>query len=180
MVEWREIPGWDAYQVSKCGRVRRVKPYAKKNGGRPIPYELKCGLHHTGYPYVQLSCNGRRRTCGVHRLIAEAWIPNPEEKPEVAHNDGNRANCHIENLRWATLSENQRDRKRHGTCNSIILKTAGTKNINAILSDEDVISIRRRYRNGETQRSLADEYGIGYSQCSRICRNVSWKWLVPG
>ena len=60
----------------------------------------------TGYKKVELVKNGQRKSIRVHRLVAQAFIPNPENKLEVNHIDGNKTNNHVENLEWVTSSEN--------------------------------------------------------------------------
>lgn len=177
MTVWRAVEGFDCYEVSDDGRVRRIKPTREKNHGKQVPYELSPWKDINGYPVVELRDGDRRKTYKVHRLVALAFIPNPDNKDQVAHNDGSRDNNCVSNLRWATMEENQADRKLHGTCNGIILKTAGEKNINAKLTDEDVVSIRRRHMSGETQSALAREYGVSQSQVHRIVSGQSWKWL---
>lgn len=94
---WREI--FDGYFVSTFGKVesikrgkrRRLSPKTKKNG----------------YLEVALSINGRRKCCLIHRLVALAFIPNPDDKPEVNHVNGDKTDNRVENLEWATASENQ-------------------------------------------------------------------------
>ena len=75
---------------------------------------LKCGKErilkqsksHKGYLYVNLYKNGKSKKYSVHKLVAEAFIPNPEGKPEINHDDGNKENCCASNLYWSTRSEN--------------------------------------------------------------------------
>ena len=69
-------------------------------------YELKQLVNRAGYYYVQFTINGKHYSRNVHRLIAEAFIPNPEHKPYINHIDGNRKNNAIENLEWCTAKEN--------------------------------------------------------------------------
>jgi len=67
---------------------------------------LKRHMSLQGYPRVAVKCNGRKATLLVHRLVAIAYIPNPENKPCVNHIDGNKANFSISNLEWCTYREN--------------------------------------------------------------------------
>lgn len=120
--EWRDIKGWGGrYQVSNLGRVksvaRRVRstPFGKGEGTRPVPEKIVVLQDRNGYNTAFLSVikkvNGKsvrmKKRYGVHRLVAEAFIPNPENKPQVNHIDKNRKNNNVKNLEWVTPKENQ-------------------------------------------------------------------------
>lgn len=94
---WKDIEGYeDLYEVSDEGRVRNKKT------GRI----LKPGKDSCGYPQVILCKDGTTRSFSVHRLVAKAFIPNPDNKPEVDHIDKNRSNNNVDNLRWVNHQEN--------------------------------------------------------------------------
>ena len=93
---WREVEGYPNYQVSTFGRV--------KSFARSEPRILKPRLRASGYLFVQFGKNGE--STSIHRLVAQAFIPNPKNKPEVDHINTNTFDCRLENLRWATVSEN--------------------------------------------------------------------------
>lgn len=96
---WKDIPEYNGdYQVSNLGRVRSLKT---KSGAI-----LKCGPNATGYPAVSLLLRGVQSTYYVHRLVAKAFIKNPENKPQVNHKDSNKTNNKASNLEWSTASEN--------------------------------------------------------------------------
>ena len=99
---WASIDGYLNYQVSWWGRVVNTKT------GRI----LKPGTSTHGYRFVILSKNGKPKIHYIHKLVAREWVPNPEEKRCVDHRDGDRTNNHFENLRYATDSENQWNKRR--------------------------------------------------------------------
>ena len=99
---WASIDGYLNYQVSWFGRVLNTKT------GRI----LKPGTSGPGYLFVMLSKNGKPKMHYIHKLVAREWVSNPEEKRCVDHIDGSRTNNHWENLRYATHSENQRNKRR--------------------------------------------------------------------
>lgn len=89
--------------------------YSVSNTGRVINYqtgkELKPAVNHKGYLIVQLCLNGHRKNKRIHRLVAEAFIPNTEDFPEVDHIDNDVKNNRVDNLRWVTGSCNTRNRE---------------------------------------------------------------------
>lgn len=107
---WKSIIGYEnCYEISNQGRVRSLTRESKTKKGKSkilIGQLLKNNTSSTGALNVCLYPYKDRRL--VHRLVAEAFIPNPENKPTVNHIDGNRKNNRLENLEWATWSENNK------------------------------------------------------------------------
>ena len=107
---WKPIQGFgNAYEVSSFGRVRSLPRKYRSDAGVLVNKpgkELRGGHDRLGYVLVRLNYNGLGKTEKVHRLVAEAFIPNPQNKKTVNHIDGNRANNHVDNLEWATQGEN--------------------------------------------------------------------------
>lgn len=109
---WKPIPGFDGYYVSNLARVRSDK----------LRKVILAQRIYGGYLWVGMIDNdGKNRLRVVHRLVADAFIPNPENKPEIDHINTIRNDNRIENLRWVTHSENcrnelslERYRKRKG------------------------------------------------------------------
>ena len=94
---WKDIEGYKGhYQISNYGNVRSLKKDAF----------LMKGAYLKGYKIISLWKNGIGKMFRVHRLVAAAFIPNPENKPCIDHIDGDRANNHADNLRWVTYLEN--------------------------------------------------------------------------
>jgi hypothetical protein len=99
MEEWKPVVGFERYEVSTMGNVRR--------GGRIFTP----GIDSYGYRQVNLYRNTIRYTRKVYRLVMEAFCPNIDNKPQIDHINRNRADDRLENLRWATASENCRNRE---------------------------------------------------------------------
>lgn len=106
---WKDIKGYEGlYQVSNLGRVKRVRTDRLLKG-----YKLT-----GGYLGVNLYKNSVGSTNKIHRLVAQAFIPNPENKPQVNHIDEDKTNNVVSNLEWMTATENN----NHGTRNERISK----------------------------------------------------------
>lgn len=109
---WRDIKDYEGlYQVSNKGRVKSLDRYANNNGTLQFRPEriLKQNIQKAGRSKrctVVLCKNSNTKAIRVHRLVAEAFIPNPENKPQIDHIDTNMENNNVENLRWVTPKEN--------------------------------------------------------------------------
>lgn len=100
---WKSHPDIEKIEVSSFGRVRSVKGHYYKS--RP---------NRNGYLQASFSMNGKFITKYVHRLVAQTFIANPENFPEVNHKDGNRANNNASNLEWCSRSYNMKYREKYG------------------------------------------------------------------
>lgn len=103
MEEWRPVPGFEGlYEVSSLGRIRTVPRVVMRSNGAPQTIRERIRKPDTtpsGHLTVSLRINGKSRPHPVHRLVALAFIPNPENKPNVLHGDNNPANNRVDNLR---------------------------------------------------------------------------------
>lgn len=111
-IEWRSVVGYEGhYEVSSLGDVRSVDRTVSRTGPTGDVFKpgqvRKAQVTPKGYLRLALVRDGAQRNHMVHRVVAEAFIPNPDGKPEVNHRDGNKTNNAVTNLEWSTPSENQ-------------------------------------------------------------------------
>lgn len=98
---WKDVEGFNGrYQISNIGRVKSI---LKTRTKIRVPR-----IHSTGYFCLNLTLNYKWKSIVIHRLVAQAFIPNPENKPQVNHIDGNKLNNCVSNLEWVTRLENVR------------------------------------------------------------------------
>jgi hypothetical protein len=106
---WKPIEGYEQYyEVSTFGRVRSCDRIITDTNNVQFNHKgrlLKAAANRDGYLQVALSRNNKLETFLVHRLVGLAFIPNPAEKYTVNHKDGVKSNCNVDNLEWATKSE---------------------------------------------------------------------------
>lgn len=163
---WKDIEGFEGlYQVSDLGRVRSL-------GIRGRIRSLS--LTKDGYPKVRLIHKGKDKTARVHRLVAEAFIPNPEGKDTVNHIDGNKENNRVSNLEWVDRSEQMYHAYRLGLKPSM----GGTNNTQAKLTAEQVKEIRRDYVRQSQEFgtvALAKKYGVTNRVIGLVVNGKSYK-----
>lgn len=162
------VAGHPGYFVTRDGRVFSARAQRFLTPRRS----------NRGYLRVNL---GARCTRSVHRLIAEAFVPNPDNKPQVNHKDGDRANNVDTNLEWATGSENMKHAWRTGLqpLTERFIAIARTKALamnkrKRHLTDAQASSIRERVCAGEKQNALAVEYGVSKMVISNIINRRSY------
>lgn len=154
------IPEYPNYQIYKNGVVMN------HTTGKIISTYIST----TGYRFTRLWKNNFTQTFPIHRLLAKAYIPNPENKREVNHIDGNKFNNSLDNLEWATPSENMKNAMKRG-----VVKCAYKKGFNHVgckLKMEDIIYIREKRKNKEMKlKELAVMFNVTPDHICRVARH---------
>ena len=162
--EWRPVPRYEGlYEVSNRGGVRsvdRIDAAGRRLPGRPM---CPCDVG-IGYLVACLSRNGRSKNVQVHRMVAEAFIPNPGGKPQVNHLDGDRGNPAASNLEWCDQSGNQVHAYRTGLQRPVCGESHGA----CKLTDRQVRIIRAAHAMECGVMYLAKTFGVSHSHISEI------------
>lgn len=172
---WKPVKDYEPYyEVSSNGNIRTIEriitlpthQYLKK---QKLLTQFK---DHRGYFQVKLYNGfGKCKSISVHRIVALTFLDNPKKLLEVNHIDLNKCNNHLSNLEWITRSDNikhcyqYRDPKTY----------KGSGNKNSKLKEEQVISIRKEYKNSSiTYKQLAVKYNVGTTLIGYIINNKVW------
>ena len=179
---WKDIKGYEGlYQVSNLGRVKHLeftRPNLLTGGVSTIKEKvLKQRLTLYGYYTVLLSKNGKKRWYFVHRLVAEAFIPNPDNLPFVNHKDENKVNNISSNLEWCTARYNS----NYGTRNRRLsdTKTNNTYNTKQVLCVETGIiypSVREAARQTNIPNTNIGACCLNKPHC-KIAGGYHWKYV---
>ncbi len=177
---WKPIKSFEGYyDISNHGRVRSLDRLTKykliferKYFGGIKPLQI-----YSGYYYIKLNKNGIYKNPKIHRLVAEMFIPNPQNKKMVNHLDGNKLNNHFSNLEWCTAKENVNHSihvlgNHHGRL--------GSQNGRAKITEAEVIEIRRLSGVSKyyTCVLLSKMFGVNSRSVSNILLNKSWKHIL--
>ena len=182
MEEWFDFPGYeDRWQITRSGTVRskvRMVNSPVAGGQRRIGGKILKPGNTKGYPSLVATVNGRRCTAYIHRAIALLFVPNPDQETTINHIDGCKINNAPENLEWCSHLENMRHAYRTGLAK--YPKTGpGEDSPSAKLDNERVRQIKRRLNAGESQRKIAEFYGVAQGTVNFIARGVTWSHVEP-
>ena len=152
---WKPIINWDTYEVSSLGAFRN----------RITKRLLSLSLFKTGYVRVSLYNGQKSVSHSAHRLVGQAFLPNPENCPQVNHLDGNKQNNCVDNLRWESTSDNQKHSQE-------VLKNLNGRS--KFRTQEERDSILNRYQAGESGAAIARSLGVSKSCISRLLRGETY------
>lgn len=173
---WKDIPEYEGmYQISNFGRVKSLgRPYTNRLGHTRTLKERYMTLVPNTSGYLEFACcnNNVYKRFRVHRLVAMTFIPNPENKPQVNHIDGDKTNNRVDNLEWNTASENI----QHAFDTGLMKQYTGEKNPASKLTKDDVITIKRLLNEKNMlQKEIAELFNVEPSLISMIKYKKIWK-----
>lgn len=177
---WKDIEEYEGiYKISNFGKVRSLDRIVSFPDGRKRKFKginLKINIS-TQYPSIYLCDNTKIKkewSFDLHRILAQTFIPNPENKPEVNHKDGDKDNFNLDNLEWNTKSEN----RQHGYDIGLSSAIKGEEHYTAKLNEVQVLEIRKLYsQGGYSYKKLADIYNVDFSNIYAIIKRKSWKHI---
>ena len=166
MIErWLPVVGWEElYQASNQGRVLSVRTM----------WPMRPNVHQ-GYRRVQFYRNGKPSGHKVARLVAKAFVPNPDGKPNVNHKNGQKADDRASNLEWVTKAENIQHAFDTGLQQPV--RTYGERHGRTKLTTAQVIEMRKRRLAGEKTTALARAFNTTTTCVSHICTGQTWKHI---
>lgn len=178
---WKPIDCYDAgYEISNLGRVKSIARRVSNHTGyiNKKDYYLKIKKDNKGYCRVYLSKNKVTKFVPVHRLVAMAFIENPNNKPQVNHIDGNKTNNNVTNLEWCTNSENQIHAVRTGL-NDHSKYNSGKKKKSVLQIDAITGEVIKEYNSiKEASVAVNRKSCANISACCKGKRNfvAGYKW----
>ena len=165
---WKPVPDFPGYEVSDLGRIRSWM-HGGTGGVLKRPLVLKQLPQTDGRLRITPRRDGKTFMLPVHIAVLSAFVSPRPGGMLGCHNDDNYLNNRLDNLRWDTLASNLKDQRDH----DLILR--GERNGNAVLTTEQVISIRERYAAGEKSRDLAREFGVIRTHITDITAGRCWQ-----
>lgn len=173
MEKWVAIVDYPSYEVSDSGSVRTVARTIRHPRGFDANLKSRVitkRLSAKGYILVNIENEDGQKSRQVHRLVAQAFIDNPNNKPQVNHKNGIKTDNRVENLEWCTNRENI----IHAYANGLIDVAKGEGSGRSKLKTKDVVSIRERRLAGITTKDLSETYGVCKSTIKRIINRKLW------
>ncbi len=173
-VEFRQVPEWPGYAVSRCGLVISSHGRGASQGASEVWRPLAAQNNGSGYLKVGLyfEGNGKGKGVLVHRFVLLAWVGSPLAGQQARHLDGNQRNNRLENLAWGTGKENQADRFVHGTSGN------GSCNAAAKLTENEVLTVLDLIAESVPGQTIARWFGVSDATISLIKHGKNWSHLT--
>lgn len=180
---WLPVSGYEGfYEVSSWGRVRcltRQVPHINGSTRTIKGRVLKTSVQHAGHnkPYTRLSVSLRKPGCKrkqapIHRMVATAFVPNPDQLPVVRHLDGDCLNNHVDNLAWGTHQDNSDDAVEAGAT------PRGECHCHARLTEEAARIIKSTPRSQSNAEHLGKQFGVHPNTIKSVWDEKSWVWVT--
>lgn len=163
-MEIRPIPNLPDYGASRCGRIFRLRDVGRAKAGEMTRHPSK-----RGYLVVTFA----KKFYTVHRLVALAFIPNPENRPIAAHNNGKKHQNHDGNLRWATQKENSDDMPKHGTLQFGEAHPTRKLRLSEVRKIQK-LTFGKPPRARPYHRDIAEQFGVTRECITRIANQNRW------
>lgn len=174
---WASIYGFEKYyQISSLGRVKAMRRYKERGTQRFWTKEKLLNPKPDGRGYKRVLLYGDISETpiriSIHRLVAEAFIPNPENKPQINHINGIKTDNGINNLEWCTSQENL----YHAYASGLNIRARGERVGISRLKEKQVVKIRKIYQSGKyTQLEVANMFGVSRSAIRGVINGETWK-----
>jgi hypothetical protein len=170
--EWKDIKGYEGlYQVSNLGRVKSLD---RVSNGQPKRGQiLKPFKSSFRYLAVEVSRNAVTKSVPVHRLVAQAFLPNPDNLPQINHKDGIKENNHVNNLEFCTAKHNS----KHAVSSGLRVAAKGERCACSKLKEGEVREIRSLYSRGVPKEEIAKIFKITRENIRFIVNRITWKHI---
>lgn len=174
---WKDVKGYEGlYQVSDMGRIKVMpRKFINKLGRHFTVREVikVCPLNHRGYNRAQLTnALKEKKIYSVHRIVAQHFLPNPDNLPEVNHKKGIKHDNRATEIEWCTKAYNEKHSFDTG------LKPKGSKSPKSKLDETQVLTIVKCHKEGLSALHLASYFKVSRHAIIAITQGSNWNWLT--
>jgi hypothetical protein len=178
---WKDVPEMEGfYQVSNKGRIKALDRVVKRKTKGDLcikEHYVQGSKDSKGYLQLDARVNGKRIIKFIHRLVAEAFIDNPQHYNQVNHKDGNKLNNDVDNLEWLSCIDNIRHAWKHKLAKPL----QGENHGNHKLTNEQVLFIKTHYKKGDSlygAKALAKRFNVTTTPILLVAKGLSWKHIT--